>query len=55
MTYFTLPEGQRGIFTSGGATIRVSDLIGKARMVDMILMDRVYRGQETVNLAWRGI
>jgi enoyl-CoA hydratase/carnithine racemase len=49
-TYFALPEGQRGIFTGGGATIRVSDLIGKSRMIDMILTGRVYQGQEAVNL-----
>lgn len=49
-TYFALPEGQRGIFTGGGATIRVSDMIGKSRMIDMILMGRVYQGQEAVNL-----
>lgn len=49
-TYFALPEGQRGIFTGGGATIRVSDLIGKSRMIDMILMGRVYQGQEAVDL-----
>ena len=36
-TYFALPEGQRGLFTGGGATIRVSGLVGKARMIDMIL------------------
>ncbi|SFI08905.1 methylthioacryloyl-CoA hydratase [Albimonas pacifica] len=49
-TYFALPEGQRGIFTGGGATIRVSDLVGKARMIDMILTGRVYQGQEAVDL-----
>ena len=49
-TYFALPEGQRGIFTGGGATIRVSDLIGKARMLDMILLGRVHQGQEAVDL-----
>ncbi|MCT4553307.1 MAG: methylthioacryloyl-CoA hydratase [Pelagimonas sp.] len=49
-TYFALPEGQRGIFTGGGATIRVSDLIGKARMIDMILTGRVYQGDEAVQL-----
>ncbi|TDK45677.1 crotonase/enoyl-CoA hydratase family protein [Antarcticimicrobium luteum] len=49
-TYFALPEGQRGLFTGGGATIRVADLIGKARMIDMILMGRVYQGQEAVDL-----
>ena len=49
-TYFGLPEGQRGIFTGGGATIRVSDMIGKYRMIDMILTGRVYQGQEAVDL-----
>ena len=39
-TYFGLPEGQRGLFTGGGATIRVADLIGKARMIDMMLSGR---------------
>jgi len=51
-TYFALPEGQRGIFTGGGATIRVSDLIGKSRMIDMILMGRVYQGQEALDLGF---
>jgi (methylthio)acryloyl-CoA hydratase len=49
-TYFGLPEGQRGLFTGGGATIRVVDLIGKARMIDMMLTGRVYQGQEAVDL-----
>ena len=48
--YFALPEGQRGLFTGGGATIRVTDLVGKARMIDMILTGRVYQGQEAVDL-----
>src|SRR5690606_15955342 len=49
-TYFGLPEGQRGLFTGGGATIRVADLIGKARMIDMMLTGRLYRGQEAVDV-----
>ena len=49
-TYFGLPEGQRGLFTGGGATIRVADLIGKARMIDMMLAGRLYRGQEAVDV-----
>ena len=48
--YFALPEGQRGLFTGGGATIRVTDLIGKSRMIDMMLTGRVYQGQEAVDL-----
>jgi enoyl-CoA hydratase/carnithine racemase len=49
-TYFALPEGQRGLFTGGGATIRVGDLIGKSRLVDMMLTGRVYKGQEAVDV-----
>lgn len=47
-TYFALPEGQRGIFTGGGATVRVAGLVGEARMIDMMLTGRVYSGQEAV-------
>lgn len=49
-TYFALPEGQRGLFTGGGATIRVSALVGKARMIDMMLTGRVYQGQEAIDI-----
>lgn len=49
-TYFALPEGQRGIFTGGGATVRVAGLVGEARMVDMMLTGRVYSGDEAVNV-----
>ncbi|WBU56711.1 crotonase/enoyl-CoA hydratase family protein [Paracoccus sediminicola] len=48
--YFGLPEGQRGLFTGGGATIRVADLIGKSRMIDMMLTGRLYRGDEAVTV-----
>jgi enoyl-CoA hydratase/carnithine racemase len=47
-TYFALPEGQRGIFTGGGATVRVARLVGEARMIDMMLTGRVYSGEEAV-------
>lgn len=47
-TYFALPEGQRGLFTGGGATIRVADLVGKARMIDMMLTGRIYQGEAAV-------
>ena len=49
-TYFALPEGQRGLFTGGGATIRVADLVGKARMIDMMITGRVYKQQESVDV-----
>lgn len=47
-TYFALPEGQRGIFTGGGATVRVARLVGEARMIDMMLTGRIYAGEEAV-------
>ncbi|MDE2412146.1 MAG: crotonase/enoyl-CoA hydratase family protein [Sphingomonadales bacterium] len=47
-TYFALPEGQRGIFTGGGATVRVARLVGEARMIDMMLTGRIYAGDEAV-------
>ena len=48
--YFGLPEGQRGLFTGGGATIRVTDLIGKARTIDMMLTGRIYKESEAVEV-----
>jgi len=47
-TYFALPEGQRGIFTGGGATVRVARLVGESRMIDMMLTGRVYSGEEAL-------
>ncbi|MGB5836347.1 MAG: crotonase/enoyl-CoA hydratase family protein [Albidovulum sp.] len=49
-TYFALPEGQRGLFTGGGATIRVADLVGKARMIDMMLTGRIYQADEALSV-----
>ena len=49
-TYFALPEGMRGLFTGGGATIRVADLVGKARMIDMMLTGRVYKADEAMSI-----
>jgi enoyl-CoA hydratase/carnithine racemase len=40
--YYALPEGQRGIFVGGGASVRVPRLIGAARMADMMLTGRIY-------------
>ena len=49
-TYFALPEGQRGLFTGGGATIRVAELVGRARMIDMMLTGRIYKAQEALTV-----
>lgn len=39
--FFALPEGTRGIFVGGGATVHVTRLLGAARMADMMLTGRV--------------
>ncbi len=44
--FYALPEGQRGIFVGGGASVRVPKLIGLARMTDMMLTGRVYKAEE---------
>ena len=43
---FQLPEGRRGIFVGGGATVRVSRIIGADRMREMMLTGRNYGAQE---------
>ncbi len=49
-TFFALPEGQRGIFTGGGATVRVGRIITPARMVDMMLSARTYDAQRGLDV-----
>jgi (methylthio)acryloyl-CoA hydratase len=49
-TFFALPEGQRGIFTGGGATVRVGRIITPARMVDMMLSARTFDAQKGLDL-----
>jgi (methylthio)acryloyl-CoA hydratase len=44
--FFALPEGQRGIFVGGGASVRLPKLIGLARMMDMMLTGRVINAAE---------
>lgn len=48
-TFYALPEGQRGIFVGGGASVRLHKLIGMARMTDMMLTGRVLTSTEGVN------
>ncbi len=38
--FFALPEGTRGIFVGGGASVHVARLIGAGRMADMMLTGR---------------
>lgn len=49
-TFFALPEGQRGIFTGGGATVRVARIITPARMIDMMLSGRSYDARRGLEL-----
>ncbi|HTP62492.1 MAG TPA: crotonase/enoyl-CoA hydratase family protein [Burkholderiales bacterium] len=44
--FYALPEGQRGIFVGGGASVRLPRLIGTARMADMMFTGRVYSAEE---------
>lgn len=45
-----MPEGQRGIFVGGGASVNVSRLIGISRMMDMMLTGRVVKAEEGATL-----
>jgi (methylthio)acryloyl-CoA hydratase len=44
--FYALPEGQRGLFVGGGASVRVPRLIGAHRMADMMLTGRVVDAEE---------
>jgi enoyl-CoA hydratase/carnithine racemase len=38
--FFALPEGTRGIYVGGGASVHVARLLGPSRMMDMMLTGR---------------
>ena len=42
---YRLPEGKRGIFVGGGATVRVGRLLGADRMTEMMLTGRTYTAE----------
>jgi enoyl-CoA hydratase/carnithine racemase len=44
--YYGLPEGQRGIFLGGGGSVRITRLMGVARVTDLMMTGRVYDAQE---------
>lgn len=44
--FYALPEGQRGIYVGGGASLRLPKLIGVARMTDMMITGRVMTAVE---------
>lgn len=41
-TIFQLPEGKRGIFVGGGASVRIGRILGADRMIEMMLTGRKY-------------
>jgi len=49
-TFFSLPEGTRGIFTGGGATVRTARILTANRMVEMMLTGRVLDAREGLRL-----
>lgn len=49
-TFYALPEGSRGLFVGGGASVRVPRLIGTARMMDMMLTGRTYSAAEGISI-----
>jgi enoyl-CoA hydratase/carnithine racemase len=49
-TIFQLPEGRRGIFVGGGATVRVGRILGADRMTEMMLTGRKYGAQDGMAL-----
>ncbi|PCH94441.1 MAG: enoyl-CoA hydratase [Rhodobacteraceae bacterium] len=49
-TIFQLPEGRRGIYVGGGASVRVGRILGADRMVEMMLTGRKYTADEGLAL-----
>jgi (methylthio)acryloyl-CoA hydratase len=44
--YYGLPEGQRGIFLGGGGSVRITRLMGVARVTDLMMTGRVFDAHE---------
>jgi enoyl-CoA hydratase/carnithine racemase len=49
-TIFQLPEGRRGIYVGGGASVRVGRILGADRMTEMMLTGRKYNADEGLDL-----
>ena len=47
--FFALPEGRRGIYVGGGASVRVARLISVTRMMDMMLTSRVLSAHDAMS------
>ncbi|MCZ7660602.1 MAG: crotonase/enoyl-CoA hydratase family protein [Xanthobacteraceae bacterium] len=44
--YYALPEGSRGIYVGGGGSVRLTRLMGVARMMDLMLTGRTLGAEE---------
>ncbi|AJE46178.1 crotonase/enoyl-CoA hydratase family protein [Celeribacter indicus] len=49
-TIFQLPEGMRGIFVGGGASVRIGRILGADRLCEMMLTGRKYDAEEGLAL-----
>lgn len=49
-TIFQLPEGNRGIYVGGGASVRIGRILGADRMCEMMLTGRKYNANEGLAL-----
>lgn len=47
---FQLPEGRRGIFVGGGASVRIGRILGADRMIEMMLTGRKYDADQGLGL-----
>jgi len=45
-TIFQLPEGRRGIYVGGGASVRVGRILGADRMIEMMLTGRKFDAEQ---------
>ena len=48
--FYQLPEGRRGIFVGGGASVRIGRILGADRMIDMMLTGRKYDAENGLRL-----
>lgn len=51
-TFYAFPEGSRGIFVGGGASVRIPKLVGFATLTDMMLTGRVHDAEEGFRLGF---
>lgn len=47
---FSLPEGRRGIFVGGGASVRVGQLVGTSRLIEIMLSGREISADEALRI-----